>query len=123
MKLCYLKKKKKRKKKLEIVFACTGCRPGVVSALDEFKLSVYGDGDDVESELVHNGKASETSKKRKAIAENAFKECANFDWDDLADSGKVRSIVLILVFFPGPKRKRILLLGAKLMELRLVGSV
>lgn len=75
----------------------------MVSALEEFKLSVYGDNDDVESELVDNGKASETSNKRKAIAENAVKECANFDWDDLADSGKVRlQVFLLSCFDPSP---------------------
>lgn len=61
-------------------------RPGVVSALEEFKLSVYGDHYDEESE----GKASGPSKKRKAFAENAVKECANYDWGDLADNGQVK---------------------------------
>ncbi|XP_042986605.1 ATP-dependent DNA helicase 2 subunit KU70 isoform X2 [Carya illinoinensis] len=74
-------------------------RPAVVSALEEFKLSVYGDNDDVESELVDNGKASETSKKRKAVAENAVKECANFDWDDLADSGKLKDLTVVELKF------------------------
>lgn len=33
---------------------------------------------------------SEASKKRKANAENALKECENYDWAELADSGKVK---------------------------------
>lgn len=43
-----------------------------------------------------NGKASETSKKRKAIADNAVKESAKYDWDDLADNGKVKLEVYLL---------------------------
>nr|XP_023881819.1 ATP-dependent DNA helicase 2 subunit KU70 [Quercus suber]POE73848.1 atp-dependent dna helicase 2 subunit ku70 [Quercus suber] len=69
-------------------------RPGVVSAVEEFKLSVYGDNYD-EEELVGNGKASETSKKRKAIADNAVKESAKYDWDDLADNGKLKDLTVV----------------------------
>jgi len=89
-----------------------GCRPGVVGALEEFKCSVYGDNYDEESELVGNGKASETSKKRKAIAENAVKESASYDWSELADNGKVMlKVYLFSCFNPvassGPKKKKI----------------
>jgi hypothetical protein len=88
-----------------------GCRPGVVGALEEFKCSVYGDNYDEESELVGNGKASETSKKRKAIAENAVKESASYDWSELADNGKVMlKVYLFSCFNPvassGPKKKK-----------------
>jgi hypothetical protein len=76
-----------------------GCRPGVVSAVEEFKLSVYGDNYDEENELVRNGKASEASKKRKAIADNAVKECANYNWADLADNGQVKLEVSLLSYF------------------------
>lgn len=62
-------------------------RPGVVKAVEDFKLSVYGDNYDEESD----GKASEASKKRKAAAENASKESANYNWADLADNGQVYS--------------------------------
>jgi len=48
---------------------------------------------------VGNGKASEASKKRKAIADNAVKESANYDWDDLADNGKVKLEVYLLSLF------------------------
>ena len=70
-------------------------RPGIVSALEEFKLSVYGDHYDEEGD----GKASETSKKRKAIAEDAVKESANYDWGDLADTGKVTLRYVWLFYF------------------------
>ncbi|XP_030938024.1 ATP-dependent DNA helicase 2 subunit KU70 isoform X2 [Quercus lobata] len=70
-------------------------KPGVVSAVEEFKLSVYGDNYDEEKELVGNGKASEASKKRKAIADNAVKESANYDWDDLADNGKLKDLTVV----------------------------
>jgi hypothetical protein len=73
--------------------------------------SVYGDNYDEESELVGNGKASETSKKRKAIAENAVKESASYDWSELADNGKVMlKVYLVSCFNPvassGPKKKK-----------------
>lgn len=63
-------------------------RPGVVKAVEEFKLSVYGNDYDEGSEA-GNGKASDTSKKRKADAELVAKEYANYDWADLADKGKL----------------------------------
>lgn len=68
-------------------------RPAVVKAIEEFKLSVYGEDYDEESESAGNGKVSEASKKRKAIAENAVKESANYNWADLADNGKVKLYV------------------------------
>jgi len=60
----------------------------VVRALEEFKSSVYGENYDEESELA-TGKPTESSKKRKAHAEFAMKECENYDWGELADTGKV----------------------------------
>ena len=90
-------KRKKKWNQRKIHDSCIhDCRPGVVSAVEEFKLSVYGDNYDEEKELVGNGKASEASKKRKAIADNAVKESANYDWDDLADNGKVKFEVYLL---------------------------
>jgi hypothetical protein len=76
-----------------------GCRPGVVGALEEFKCFVYGDNYDEESELVCNGKASEASKKRKAIADNAVKESASYDWSELADTGQVKLKVYFVLLF------------------------
>lgn len=70
-------------------------RPGVVGALEEFKCSVYGDNYDEESELARNGKESETSKKRKAIAENAVKEAATYDWSELADTGQLKDLTVV----------------------------
>lgn len=65
------------------------CRPGVVKAVEEFKLAVYGDNYE-EEDVVGNGKASEASKKRKAISENAVKESTNYNWPDLAENGRVK---------------------------------
>lgn len=71
------------------------CRPGVVKAVEEFKLSVYGNDYDEGSEA-GNGKASDTSKKRKADAELVAKEYANYDWADLADKGKVKLCTVLI---------------------------
>lgn len=60
----------------------------MVRALEEFKTSVYGDNYDEENEP-GTEKPTEASKKRKANAEFATKECENYDWCDLADTGKV----------------------------------
>jgi len=60
----------------------------VVRALEEFKISVYGDNYDEENEQ-GVGKPSEASKKRKANTEFATKECEQYDWGELADTGKV----------------------------------
>lgn len=72
-------------------------RPGVVRVIEEFKLSVYGDNYDEESAV--GGNVSETTKKRKAAAENAVKENANYDWADLADNGKVKLKLLCYASF------------------------
>ncbi|KAL5538711.1 hypothetical protein UlMin_046194 [Ulmus minor] len=69
-------------------------RPGVVKAVEEFKASVYGENYDEESDLAGNAKASDASKKRKAAAEVAVKECANYDWADLADNGKLKDLTV-----------------------------
>ncbi|KAF8388525.1 hypothetical protein HHK36_027200 [Tetracentron sinense] len=68
-------------------------RPGIVNALEEFKASVYGENHDQEE--VDSVLPSEASKKRKAIAENAVKECANYDWPDLADNGKLKDLTVV----------------------------
>jgi ATP-dependent DNA helicase 2 subunit 1 len=60
----------------------------VVKAFEEFKTSVYGENYDEESEH-GTGKPTEASKKRKAHTEYAMKECENYDWGELADTGKV----------------------------------
>lgn len=70
-------------------------RPGIIKALEEFKHSVYGEHYDEEGD----GKASQTAKKRKAGSEDAVKESANYNWGDLADTGKViwRSLIGLAV--------------------------
>ncbi|XP_019441578.1 PREDICTED: ATP-dependent DNA helicase 2 subunit KU70 isoform X2 [Lupinus angustifolius] len=69
-------------------------RPGVVRAIEEFKTSVYGENYDEESEQA-TGKPTETSRKRKAIAEFATKECGNYEWGDLADTGKLKDLTVV----------------------------
>lgn len=71
-----------------LIFLTITCRPVVIRALEEFKSYVYGENYDEESEL-GTGKPTEASKKRKAHAEFAMKECENYDWGELADTGKV----------------------------------
>lgn len=58
----------------------------MVRASEEFKTAVYGDNYDEENEI---GKPTEASKKRKAMVEFAIKECKQYDWGELADTGKV----------------------------------
>lgn len=66
------------------------CRPGVVKTLEEFKISVYGEN--YEEEEAGKGKVTEASKKRKATLESASERSKEYDWADLADSGKVKQI-------------------------------
>lgn len=70
-------------------------RPGVVKVIEQFKHSVYGDQYESRSSASDN-KMTEASKKRKANAENALKECENYDWAELADSGKVKESSLFV---------------------------
>lgn len=67
-----------------MLVSCLGARPGIVKALEEFKLSVYGESYKDEDSNIE-GKA-EPTRKRKA---NAIKEYGNYEWADLADNGKV----------------------------------
>ena len=69
----------------------------MVKTLEELKLSIYGENYDEEIDNAGHGKVSEASRKRKATAENAAKECAKYDWGELADNGKVRLKSLYLV--------------------------
>ncbi|CAJ2628321.1 unnamed protein product [Trifolium pratense] len=69
-------------------------RPRVVRALEEFKTSVYGENYDEESEH-GTGKPTEASKKRKAHTEYAMKECENYDWGELADTGKLKDLTVV----------------------------
>lgn len=69
-------------------------RPGIIKALEEFKGCVYGEDYDEERDLTTKGKVSEASRKRKAIAENAMKEFANYDWPELAVEGKLKDLTV-----------------------------
>ncbi|PIA35887.1 hypothetical protein AQUCO_03400046v1 [Aquilegia coerulea] len=71
-------------------------RQGVVNALEEFKISVYGENyDQEEADALSSKTSSEAAKKRKAIAECAVKECANYDWAELADNGKLKDLTVV----------------------------
>ncbi|KAI4390151.1 hypothetical protein MLD38_002293 [Melastoma candidum] len=68
-------------------------RPGVVKAIDEFKLSVYG-GNYMEN-ASGQGKMTEASKKRKTLMDNAVRESAKYNWADLANRGKIRDLTVV----------------------------
>lgn len=61
----------------------------MAKAIEELKISVYGENHD-EEEQASNAARDDASKKRKAIADRASKESQSYDWPDLAESGKVR---------------------------------
>ncbi|KAK4795910.1 hypothetical protein SAY86_028236 [Trapa natans] len=68
-------------------------QPGVVKVIEQFKHSIFGDRYE-SSRSASDEKRSEASKKRKANAENALKECENYDWAELASSGKLMSLTV-----------------------------
>lgn len=71
-------------------FGFTNCRPGIAKAIEEFKLSVYGeDYNEENDEAAEHGKTTNASRKRKAASEDVVKEYAKYNWLELADSGKV----------------------------------
>lgn len=61
------------------------------SAVQAFKDAVYGPQHDQEEAdaAAERAKGSIASQKRKAAAEVACKESQNYDWGELADTGKV----------------------------------
>ncbi|CAA6658963.1 unnamed protein product [Spirodela intermedia] len=73
-------------------------RPGIVRALEDFKAAVYGENHDQEeaaSIASKEASASLASKKRKAIADAATQESANYNWVDLADNGKLKDLTVV----------------------------
>ncbi|XP_076908752.1 ATP-dependent DNA helicase 2 subunit KU70-like [Bidens hawaiensis] len=64
-------------------------RPGIAKALEEFKISVYGENGDEEDE-----KANKTGKKRKMVTEDAINKAAYYDWGKLADDGKLKDLTV-----------------------------
>ncbi|XP_057960268.1 ATP-dependent DNA helicase 2 subunit KU70 isoform X2 [Malania oleifera] len=68
-------------------------RPGVVKALEEFKLSVYGE--DHEANDLDDVKVTQAFKKPKTVAGNADPECAKYDWHKLADSGELKYLTVV----------------------------
>ncbi|XP_024960981.1 ATP-dependent DNA helicase 2 subunit KU70 isoform X1 [Cynara cardunculus var. scolymus] len=69
-------------------------RPGIAKALEEFKVSVYGENYDEENENTAQGKANAASKKRKVASEDALVKCAYYDWPKLADDGKLKDLTV-----------------------------
>ncbi|KAG0474073.1 hypothetical protein HPP92_015930 [Vanilla planifolia] len=68
-------------------------RPGLVRAVEEFKVAVYGENHDQEEAA--KGNPSQASRKRKAIFEVALKESASYDWDELAENGKLKDLTVM----------------------------
>ncbi|KAL2653061.1 hypothetical protein R1flu_021189 [Riccia fluitans] len=69
----------------------------VVSAVNKFKDSVYGV--EYEQEMAEaaatKARGSSASQKRKAATEVASKEASQYDWNDLADSGKLKDLTVV----------------------------
>ncbi|KAL3684814.1 hypothetical protein R1sor_002836 [Riccia sorocarpa] len=69
----------------------------VVSTVNQFKVSVYGA--EYEQEMAEaeaaKAKGSAAAQKRKAASENASKEASQYDWNDLADSGKLKDLTVV----------------------------
>ncbi|KAF9606094.1 hypothetical protein IFM89_023117 [Coptis chinensis] len=71
-------------------------KSGVVNALEEFKVSVFGENYDQEgADALSSKTESDAAKKRKAIHENAAKESEQYDWAELADSGKLKDLTVV----------------------------
>ncbi|CAN0847594.1 hypothetical protein LINGRAHAP2_LOCUS5054 [Linum grandiflorum] len=77
-------------------------RPAVDKAVEEFKASVYGEGYNEADDIPG---PSEASKKWKATSEFVAQEYKNYNWDELADGGKVSTsipehvTILLSLFF------------------------
>ncbi|KAL6002592.1 ATP-dependent DNA helicase II subunit 1 [Asimina triloba] len=67
---------------------------GLSSALEDFKASVYGENH-AQEEVQAAAKSAEASRKRKATVGTAASECANYDWGDLADNGKLKDLTVV----------------------------
>jgi ATP-dependent DNA helicase 2 subunit 1 len=61
-----------------------------------FKDAVYGPQHDQEEAdaAAERAKGSVASQKRKATAEVACKEAQNYDWGELADTGKLKDLTV-----------------------------
>ncbi|CAN1813365.1 ATP-dependent DNA helicase 2 subunit KU70, partial [Linum perenne] len=68
------------------------CRPAVVKAIEEFRTSVYGEGYDEAKDVPG---PSEAAKKRKIASEYAAQEYKNYNWDELADGGKLKDLTVV----------------------------
>lgn len=69
-------------------------RPKVASALEDFKIAVYGENHDQEEadSVAAKSSAGEATKKRKAVAEAA---AGSYNWAELADEGKLKDLTVV----------------------------
>ncbi|KAK1271154.1 ATP-dependent DNA helicase 2 subunit KU70 [Acorus gramineus] len=74
-------------------------RPGIANAIEEFKVAVYGENYEEESKAAATKTSGPAAKKRKVMAETAVKECANYDWPDLAENGKLKERTVVELKF------------------------
>ncbi|XP_074562366.1 ATP-dependent DNA helicase 2 subunit KU70-like, partial [Curcuma longa] len=71
-------------------------RPTVVRALEDFKAAVYGENHDQEEaeQMAAKASGSAATRKRKMIADKATSESAKYDWEDLAENGKLKHLTV-----------------------------
>ncbi|KAK1296249.1 ATP-dependent DNA helicase 2 subunit KU70 [Acorus calamus] len=74
-------------------------RPGIANAIEEFKVAVYGENYEEECKAAATKTSGPAAKKRKVMAETAVKECANYDWPDLAENGKLKERTVVELKF------------------------
>ncbi|KAK1311205.1 ATP-dependent DNA helicase 2 subunit KU70 [Acorus calamus] len=74
-------------------------RPGIANAIEEFKVAVYGENYEEESKAAATKTSGPAARKRKVMAETAVKECANYDWPDLAENGKLKERTVVELKF------------------------
>ncbi|KAG6502686.1 hypothetical protein ZIOFF_034972 [Zingiber officinale] len=72
-------------------------RRTVFRALEDFKVAVYGQNHDQEEteHMAAKASGSEATRKRKMIANKATGESAKYDWEDLAENGKLKDLTVV----------------------------
>ncbi|XP_042387305.1 ATP-dependent DNA helicase 2 subunit KU70-like [Zingiber officinale] len=76
-------------------------RRTVFHALEDFKVAVYGQNHDQEEteHMAAKASGSEATRKRKMIANKATGESAKYDWEDLAENGKLKDLTVVELKF------------------------
>eukprot|EP00249_Psilotum_nudum_P013508 c24370_g1_i1 orf=258-2180(-) len=69
-------------------------KPSVATAVKAFKDAVYGEDHDLQEAeaALEKAKGSLTSQKRKAGEDAARRDYENYDWNELADTGKLKEL-------------------------------